>query len=832
MKATTLVQRYGSPLYVYDLTAADRSAAALRRELPDGSILFYSLKANPHPEVVRALRAAGCRAEISSTGELDAALLAGHAPADCLYTGPGKTAAELAHAFDRGVTLFSAESPGDLDRIGTAAGAHGVTARCLLRINGTTGAGSAGLRMTGTASQFGFDLETAADWTKRIADAEHVEPVGLHLFSLTNAGDEDSLLRELLANVRTAARLRDTYGTPVRLLDLGGGFAHPYAVPGTRPAYPRLRSALEEALDRDFPTWRTGDVEIAFESGRHLGGACGRLLTTVTDVKESRGRTFVVLDAGVNTLGGLAGLRRLPPVRAVPVSPDDADGSAVSADFDVSTASDGPTDPDGPTASATPADTPRPLSLVGPLCTPSDTLAHDIPLPLPRPGDLLAVPNTGAYGLSASLLAFLSRPAPAEVAVRDGRVVSATVLELVRTPAGRPAGPSPADRARAVLPVLAAHAAHVDAEARFPVESLDALRDSGLMGLLVPVDRGGLGGGLADLVEVAQLLASACLSTAMIWAMHCQQVDVLVRHGAPELLDDLLPRIAQGRTHLGSITSEKQTGGHLFTSAAPLRETPDGLLVERDAPIVTGGAFADGFLVTMRDTEEASARRVTLVYVAREQADVEVGGGWNPLGMRGTHSVALRLTALVPEHHVIGVRGEFAAVATAGLIPLGHIGWAACWLGAARAAVSGLVAVLRSPRRPGSIDLTSDLVAERIATLRTDLELVRAYLDLAQREITEIRATGADPAAAPVQIHLNTLKVTAARLCHQVADRCVQLAGLGLGYRADSPLPLERHLRDLRSASLNYADDRLLTATGTLCLADRAVRLLGDAPSG
>ncbi|MFI8420359.1 acyl-CoA dehydrogenase family protein [Streptomyces sp. NPDC085479] len=805
MKATTLVERYGSPLYVYDLDAADRAATALRRRLPDGATLFYSLKANPHPEVVRALRTAGCRAEVSSTGELDAALLAGHPAAACLYTGPGKTPGELDHALGRGVTLFSAESPGDLRRIGEAAAAHGVTARCLLRINGAGGAGAAGLRMTGTASQFGFDLDAAADWTERIAGTAHVETVGLHLFSLTNAGDEDSLVRELLASIRTAALLRDTYGVPVRLLDLGGGFAHPYAVPGERPDYPRLREALEEALDQDFPAWRTGGVEVAFESGRHLSGSCGRLLTTVTDVKESRGRTFVVLDAGVNTLGGLAGLRRLPPVRAVPVPPDGAPA---------------------------PAGPPRPLTLVGPLCTPSDTLAHDTTLPLPAPGDLLAVPNTGAYGLSAALLAFLSRPAPAEVAVRDGRVVSATVLELRRTPAAHPAGTSPADRARAVLPVLAAHAADVDTAARFPVESLDALRGSGLMGLLVPADRGGLGGGLAELVEVAQILASACLSTAMIWAMHCQQVDVLVRYGTPGLLDKLLPRIAEGRVHLGSITSEKQTGGHLFTSAAPLRATPDGLLVERDAPIVTGGAHADGFLVTMRDTEEASARRVTLVYVDRDQADIQVGGDWNPLGMRGTHSVALRMTALVPEDHVIGIRGEFATVATAALIPLGHIGWAACWLGAARAAVSGLVSVLRSPRRPASIDLTSDLVAERLATLRTDLELVRAYLDLAQREVTEIRAAGADPAAAPVQIHLNTLKVTAARLCHRVADRCVQLAGLGLGYRADSPLPLERHLRDLRSASLNYADDRLLTATGTLCLADRAVRLLGDTPSG
>ncbi|MFJ9517212.1 acyl-CoA dehydrogenase family protein [Kitasatospora sp. NPDC101801] len=803
MKATTLVEQYGSPLYVYDLDRADRAVAALRDQLPVGATLFYSLKANPHPEVVRALRAVGCRAEVSSTGELEAALLAGHSGADCLYTGPGKTTAELDHALRREVTLFSAESLGDLRRIGAAAARHGVTARCLLRVNGTTGAGAAGLRMTGTASQFGFDLEAAADWTGRVTEVEHVEPVGLHLFALTNAGDEESLVGELSASVRTAALLRDEYGLPVRLLDLGGGFAHPYAVPGERPDYPRLRAALEQELDLHFPERHTGGVEVAFESGRHLAGSCGQLLTTVTDVKESKGRTFVVLDAGVNTLGGLAGLRRLPPVRARVVTPDGA---------------------------AEPSAEARKLTLVGPLCTPSDTLAHDTEMPCPEPGDLLAVPNTGAYGLSASLLGFLSRPAPAEIAVRGGRVVSATALELRRGTVRAVSARTPAERARAVLPVLAEHAADVDARARFPVESLAALRGSGLMGLLVPADRGGLGGGLADLVEVAQILASGCLSSAMIWAMHCQQVDALVEFGTGELLDDLLPRIAAGAVYLGSVTSERQTGGHLLTSAAPLRPGADGLLLERDAPIVTGGTVADGFLVTMRDSEAASPREVTLVYVERDRLDVQVSGDWNPLGMRGTHSVALRLSGPVAEHQIVGTRGEFAGVATGSLIPLGHLGWAACWLGAARAAFAGLVSVLRSPRRPASLDLSSDLVAERIARIRMDLELVGAYLRRTEQEVSDLRAGGDDLTRPPVQIHLNTLKVTAADLCHQVADRCVQLAGLGLGYRADSPIPLERHLRDLRSAALNYANDRLLTATGTLCLVDRAVGLLGDAP--
>jgi acyl-CoA dehydrogenase len=126
------------------------------------------------------------------------------------------------------------------------------------------------------------------------------------------------------------------------------------------------------------------------------------------------------------------------------------------------------------------------------------------------------------------------------------------------------------------------------------------------------------------------------------------------------------------------------------------------------------------------------------------------------------------------------------------------------------------------------VDVKSDIVAERLARIRADIEAVSAYVRQSEQEITRCRARGDNLADPAVQIHLNTLKVLASELTFRAADRCVQLAGMGLGYRADSPIPLERHLRDLRSASLNYANDRLLTATGTLCLADRAVRLIGD----
>ncbi|MFF2847489.1 acyl-CoA dehydrogenase family protein [Streptomyces sp. NPDC058001] len=120
------------------------------------------------------------------------------------------------------------------------------------------------------------------------------------------------------------------------------------------------------------------------------------------------------------------------------------------------------------------------------------------------------------------------------------------------------------------------HAREVDAEARFPSEAMEALRRTGLLGLLVPVAHGGRGGGLEDMVEIVGRLADGCLSTALIWAMHCLQVDALVRHGGPELRDQLLPRIAKEGHLLASVTIEAVKGGHLLRSAPGHHCPPHG----------------------------------------------------------------------------------------------------------------------------------------------------------------------------------------------------------------------------------------------------------------
>jgi diaminopimelate decarboxylase len=401
-----LVARFGTPLYAYDLDRVVAAYRDLRNSLPPGLVIYYSLKANPHPDIARALREAerwpSCRAEVSSVGELFVALEAGFAAGECLYTGPGKTEGELITAVAEGVRLFSVESLTDLKRAGSVALRMGTVVDCLLRINSMSAGAATSIRMMGKPSQFGIDSETLEAQLPRLSAVPGTRLVGAHFFSLSNATDERSLLSELRQSVITAARLRDDLDLPMQVLDIGGGFAAPYAVPGERPVYRGLRGELGDTLDEHFPGWRSGMPQVICESGRYLVADCGELVSSVINIKVSRGNRFVILDAGINALGGMAGLGRLLPLAVSPevrFQPDKMDTA----------------------------------TLVGPLCTPGDVLCRNAQLNTLSVGDIVTVPNVGAYGVTASLLLFLSRPAPHEVVLRGGEVHAVSQLQVHRT---------------------------------------------------------------------------------------------------------------------------------------------------------------------------------------------------------------------------------------------------------------------------------------------------------------------------------------------------------------------------------------------------------------
>ena len=396
-----LAAEYGTPLYVYDLDEVEAAREQLFDQLPEPFELFYALTANPPPDLLAALRSGDgrrCRAEISSTGELANALAAGFAGSDCLYTGPGKTFGELREAMSLGVRLFSTDSVTDVQHVGQVATELGITAECLLRVNLATASAGSGIRMTGTPSQFGFDAELLHEVLPELHRVDGVTIAGMHLFPLSNTADEDALIAEFQNTIAGAAALSESLDLPLRYLDIGGGFSVPYGIPGGRASYPKLRQELEVALDVHFPAWREGSPQLACESGRYLIGASGTLLAGVSNVKVSRGSKFVILDAGINTFGGMSGLGRLLPVQV-----------------------------------GTDAEPTQTVSLVGPLCTPGDTFGRAVKVPDLEPGDVITIPNVGAYGPTASVLMFLGRPSPTEIVVRGDEIVSVSRLEHSRS---------------------------------------------------------------------------------------------------------------------------------------------------------------------------------------------------------------------------------------------------------------------------------------------------------------------------------------------------------------------------------------------------------------
>ena len=370
--------------------------------------------------------------------------------------------------------------------------------------------------------------------------------------------------------------------------------------------------------------------------------------------------------------------------------------------------------------------------------------------------------------------------------------------------------------------VLKRWAADVDAKNRFPREGIDALREEGLLGFFVPSKFGGQGGDFKTYCHIAAILGAECLSTALIWSIHCQQVAVLSDHAAKEQ-SDVLTAIVQKGCLIAGVTTEYGKGGDLLTAQAPLISENGHLRVCRSAPIVSYGAEADFFLITMRSGEDKLPNDVSLVLVTPDDGQITVAGEWNAMGMRGTCSVPMKFDVVVDCSRVIGKSARQVALQT--MIPAGHLGWTAAWFGAAKGAFKCFVGQLRILEGRGKRKLNSDLFISRLANMRISLDLIEAMLYQATDRIDKLRQNSASLKHyedVTYNIALNNLKVAGSRLAFSVADELVELSGLSRGYLKDKTLPFERVFRDLRSATLMYSNDRLLEANGKLILVENS----------
>lgn len=370
--------------------------------------------------------------------------------------------------------------------------------------------------------------------------------------------------------------------------------------------------------------------------------------------------------------------------------------------------------------------------------------------------------------------------------------------------------------------VAGRHADNVDREARFPAEAFAALKEARLLGLMVPRDFGGGGGGLADAAAVAHALARQCPSTGLIYAMHQIQVACLVRHGqGSDWHRGFLERLAGEQLLLASATTEAGIGGDVRSSACAVASAGDdatgaAFRLEKQATVISYGTEADAILVTARRTADSPPSDQVIVPVLRGQTRLEEIGGWDTLGMRGTRSIGFRLVAEAERAQILPL--PYADISARTMLPVTHILWSSVWLGIATDAVARAAAFIRAEarKRPGTPPPGARRLAEATAGLQTMRGMVRGALAR-----FEEAADDPDRLTAPgFTVAMNTLKTEAAEMVVRIVGQAMLAGGLAV-YRNDSPYSLCRHLRDAHSAPLMINNDRILGNTANLLLAHR-----------
>jgi acyl-CoA dehydrogenase len=366
--------------------------------------------------------------------------------------------------------------------------------------------------------------------------------------------------------------------------------------------------------------------------------------------------------------------------------------------------------------------------------------------------------------------------------------------------------------ARLAASVAAEGAVDADRGAAFPSGALACLREHRLLAAAVPADLGGCGCDLRALVDITVMLARGCGATAMIWAMHQLQVACLARHSASApRLREMLAGIVHDQSLVASVTSERGVGGNIRVSQAAMSGDGPVRSMDKQATTVSYGRQAGAFLVTLRRDPAAAPGDQVAVLVDRSQATLDLTGAWNPMGMRGTVSPALRLRATFDVDQVLPE--PFADIASTTMLPLSHVLWSAVWVGLATEAYERARRMARARHRPGA---SSD---PRLAHADAVLGGLEARLSDEVARFARCYEEG-EPLTIVDLVRSNALKLTASVDSVRVAELALEICGMA-GYQEEGEFSVARILRDLYSARLMVANDRLLATNATSLLAVR-----------
>lgn len=386
MPVSRLAARVGStPFFAYDRRVLDARVDLLRRLLPARVELSYAMKANPMPAIVQHLATRVDRIDVASAGEMQHALDTTIRPDRVSFAGPGKTPAEIRQAVAAGI-IVEVESPTELRRVVAAGEDLRVRPRIAVRVNPDFAVKGSGMRMGGGPQQFGIDAEQVPGVLAEFAGS--VEVLGFHVFAGSQNLHAEIIAEAQRRTVDLVTELAAHLPTPLRYLNLGGGFGIPYTEKDRPLDLEAVAANLGELVEGPIAE-RFPEASPVIELGRFLVGECGVYVTRVVDRKVSRGKTFVVVDGGMHHQLAASGNF----------------GQAIRRNYPIAV---------GNRAAAAAEDA---VTVVGCLCTPLDLLGDDIELPDAGIDDLIVIFQQGAYGLTASPTAFLGHPAPAEVLV-------------------------------------------------------------------------------------------------------------------------------------------------------------------------------------------------------------------------------------------------------------------------------------------------------------------------------------------------------------------------------------------------------------------------------
>jgi diaminopimelate decarboxylase len=388
-----IAERFGTPTWVYSKAAIasafdEFAGAAAGRKV----LVCYALKANSNLAIVDLLARRGAGFDIVSGGELERVLAAGGDASRIVFSGVGKTRAEMQHALEVGVRCFNVESESELRRLDEVAGALGRRAPVSLRVNPDVDAGTHPYISTGLReNKFGIAHEEALRVYRLAASLPNLDVLGIDC----HIGSQITTIEPFLAALDKVLELVDTLaaaGIALKHLDLGGGLGIRYD-DETPPSRAALLQAVFERLDR-HPRGR--EFEVLFEFGRSIVGNAGVLLTRVEYLKTNADRRFAIVDAAMNDL-----MRPSLYEAWHDVLPVDASAPREAAAWDV----------------------------VGPVCESGDWLARGRRLAIGE-GDLLAIMSAGAYGMAMSSN-YNTRPRGAEVLVSGDKATLVRERERV-----------------------------------------------------------------------------------------------------------------------------------------------------------------------------------------------------------------------------------------------------------------------------------------------------------------------------------------------------------------------------------------------------------------